>query len=89
MHFGEEQTLGMSPAADWHDAVQIGSVILVNINVVYNMCISVLSVPVFEWLGIILLIWELPGSNLGPENICTELFRGFSQFLQTNVGVVR
>jgi hypothetical protein len=32
---------------------------------------------VVEWLAFLLLIREIPGSNLGPEAGCSEVFMGF------------
>jgi hypothetical protein len=36
---------------------------------------------VFEWLALLLPICEVPGSNIGPETVYPEVFRGFPQSL--------
>jgi hypothetical protein len=41
-----------------------------------------------EWLAYLLRILEVPVSNLGPETSYPDFNRGFSQFLQTNAGIV-
>jgi hypothetical protein len=41
---------------------------------------------VVECLTLLLRIWEVPGSNLGPETGCPDAFYGFPQSLQENSG---
>jgi Uma2 family endonuclease len=63
----DEQMLDMSPTTEWHDTIDMDAVNLLNIYVMYNMYLSVLSLSVFEWLALLLLLRESPVSNLGPE----------------------
>jgi hypothetical protein len=41
-----------------------------------------------EWLTLLLRIREVPGSNIGPGPAYPDVFRGFSQSLDTNAGIV-
>jgi hypothetical protein len=43
---------------------------------------------VVEWLTLLLRKWEVPGSNLGPDTGCPEVFSGFPQSLQADAGIV-
>jgi hypothetical protein len=43
---------------------------------------------VVEWLALLVLVLEVPGSELGPETVCPDWrFRGFSQSLYANSGM--
>jgi hypothetical protein len=44
---------------------------------------------VIEWLTLPLGIWEVLDSNLGPKTSYPDCgFCGFSQYLQTNAGII-
>jgi hypothetical protein len=45
---------------------------------------------VVEWRTLLLCVREVSGSNLDPEtiNVATEIFRGFTQSLQVDPGIV-
>jgi hypothetical protein len=43
---------------------------------------------VFMWLTLLIHIWEVPGSNLGPETGYPKVFCGFTQPLQANARIV-
>jgi hypothetical protein len=40
------------------------------------------------WLTLLIRVWEVPGSNLGPETCYPEVIRGFPLSLQANAGVM-
>jgi hypothetical protein len=41
-----------------------------------------------SWLTLLVHIWDVSGSNLGLETGNPEVFRGYSQSLQVNAGLV-
>jgi hypothetical protein len=41
-----------------------------------------------EWLAVLLHVWEVLGSNLGPETGYPEVFGDFPQSLQVDAGTV-
>jgi hypothetical protein len=40
-----------------------------------------------EWLALLIHIWNVPSSNLGPETVCPEVFRCLPQSFQANAGI--
>jgi hypothetical protein len=43
---------------------------------------------VFEWLALLLRIWDVTVSNLGLGDQLSEVLRGFSQFIHANAEIV-
>jgi hypothetical protein len=60
-------------------------------NKIYNNMHKILVPNVMvEWLTLLLCIWEVPGSNLGPQQpaILFEGFHCFPQSLQANARIL-